>query len=164
MIGAAAFALVVIAATFAMTSGGPVLAPFGIGLAAFVMAGAVTDLIERTGLLRLPFATALTRARGLPRSAFGTMLAHFGLGVSLLGIVCASTWGAEQIVAMKPGAVVSLRSYDLTFDGMVTRQGTELSRVDCQVHRAPGRQCHRHHGASEAHLPVAAKLNTEAAC
>jgi cytochrome c-type biogenesis protein CcmF len=24
---------------------------------------------------------------------------------------------------MKPGAVVSLRSYDLTFDGMVTRQG-----------------------------------------
>ena len=43
--------------------------------------------------------------------------------MSLLGIVCASTWGAEQIVAMKPGAVVSLRSYDLTFDGMVTRQG-----------------------------------------
>ena len=64
LIGAAAFALVVIAATFAVTSGGPVLAPFGIGLAAFVMAGAVTDLIERTGLLRLPFATALTRARG----------------------------------------------------------------------------------------------------
>src|SRR5215210_7431481 len=62
LIGAAAFALVVIAATFAVTSGGPVLAPFGIGLAAFVMAGVVTDLIERTGLLRLPFATALTRA------------------------------------------------------------------------------------------------------
>ena len=44
------------------------------------------------------------------------MLAHFGLGVTLLGLVCASTWGTEQIVAMKPGAVVSLRSYDLTFD------------------------------------------------
>ena len=123
LIGAAAFALVVIAATFAMTNGGPVLAPFGIGLAAFVMAGAVTDLVERTGLLRLPFATALARARGLPRSAFGTALAHFGLGVSLLGIVCASTWGAERIVALKPAEVVSLRSYDLTFDGMVNRQG-----------------------------------------
>ena len=123
LIGAAAFALVVIAVTFAVTSGGPVLAPFGIGLAAFVMAGAVTDLVERTGLLRLPFATALTRARGLPRSAFGTMVAHFGLGVSLLGLVCASTWGAERIVSMKPGAIASLRSYDLTFDGMVTRQG-----------------------------------------
>ena len=37
------------------------LAPFGIGLAAFVMAGAITDFVERTGVLRLPFATALTR-------------------------------------------------------------------------------------------------------
>src|SRR6187397_96773 len=74
LIGAAAFALAVIAATFALTSGGPVLAPFGIGLAAFVMAGVVTDFIERTGLIRLPLATALMRARGLPRSAFGTMV------------------------------------------------------------------------------------------
>jgi cytochrome c-type biogenesis protein CcmF len=74
-------------------------------------------------LLRVPFATALGRARGLPRSAFGTMFAHFGLGVSLIGIVCASTWGTEQIVALKPNGSVSLRSYDLTFDGMATRQG-----------------------------------------
>ena len=123
LLGAGAFALVVIAAVFFATSGGPVLAPFAIGLAAFVMAGALTDLVERTGLLRFPLSTALSRARGLPRSAFGTMVAHFGLGVSLLGLVCASTWGAERIVAVKPGAVVSLRSYDLSFDGMVTRQG-----------------------------------------
>ena len=123
LIGAAAAAIAVIAATFALTTGGPVLAPFGIGLAAFVMAGALTDLIERTGLMRVPFATALTRARGLPRSAWGTVFAHFGLGVTLLGIVCVSTWGDEQIVEMKPNATVSLRSYDLTFDGMVTRQG-----------------------------------------
>jgi cytochrome c-type biogenesis protein CcmF len=123
LIGAAAFALVVIAAVFAAMIGGPVLAPFGIGLAAFVVASAVTDFVERTGLLRVPVATAWARARGLPRSAFGTMFAHFGLGVTLLGLVCASTWGTEQIVAMKPGAVVSLHSYDLTFDGTETRQG-----------------------------------------
>ena len=78
LIGAAAFALVVIAAVFAATIGGPVLAPFGIGLAAFVMASAVTDFVERTGLLRVPVATAWARARGLPRSAFGTMFAHPG--------------------------------------------------------------------------------------
>jgi cytochrome c-type biogenesis protein CcmF len=76
LIGAAALALVVIAAVFAATSGGPVLAPFGIGLAAFVMAGVVTDFVERTGLLRVPVATVWARAKGLPRSAFGTMLAH----------------------------------------------------------------------------------------
>jgi cytochrome c-type biogenesis protein CcmF len=120
---AAGLAAIVIAATHAFTSGGPVLAPFGLGLAAFVMAGAVTDLVERSGLLRLPLATALTRLRGLPRSAFGTAVAHFGLGVSLIGIVCVSTWGAERIVALKPNDTVSIRSYDLTFDGMFTRQG-----------------------------------------
>jgi cytochrome c-type biogenesis protein CcmF len=123
LLGAGALALVVIAVVFFATNGGPVLAPFAIGLAAFVMAGALTDLVERTGLLRFPLSTAFSRARGLPRSAFGTMVAHFGLGVSLLGLVCASTWGAERIVALKPGATVSLRSYDLSFDGMVTRQG-----------------------------------------
>ena len=129
LIVAAGLGLVAAAVTFAIAWGGPVLAPFGIGLAVYVMAGALTDFVERTGVLRLPFATALTRARGLPRSAFGTVVAHFGLGVSLLGIVCVSTWGTEQIVAMKPGAVVSLRSYDLTFDGVVTRQGPNYSET-----------------------------------
>jgi cytochrome c-type biogenesis protein CcmF len=129
LIGAAGLAVVAIAAVFAVSHGGPVLAPFGIGLAAFVMAGAVTDLVERTGLLRMPFAITLARARGLPRSAFGTMVAHFGLGVSLLGIVCVSTWGAEMIVALKPKATISLRSYDLTFDGMVTRQGSNYREL-----------------------------------
>jgi cytochrome c-type biogenesis protein CcmF len=123
LIGAAGLAAIAIAVTFAVTYGGPVLAPFGIGLAAFVMAGALTDLIERTGLFRLPLATALARARGLPRSAFGTVLAHFGLGVSLIGIICVSVWGTEKIAALKPKETVSLSSYDLTFDGAVSRQG-----------------------------------------
>jgi cytochrome c-type biogenesis protein CcmF len=123
LFGAAGLALVAIAVMFAFTEGGPVLAPFGIGLAGFVMAGALTDLVERIGLFRQPLAVALARARGLPRSTFGTAVAHFGLGVSLLGIVCVSTWGAEKIVALKPKATISLRSYDLTFDGMVSRQG-----------------------------------------
>ena len=123
VIGAAGLAVVAIAATFALTSGGPVLAPFGIGLAVFSMAGALTDLTERLALFKGSFATTLARARGLPRSVWGTGVAHFGLGVSLLGIVCASTWGTERIVSLKPGASVSLSSYDLTFDGMVERQG-----------------------------------------
>ncbi len=123
LIGAAIFGLLAAAATIAVTSGGPVLAALGVGLAAYVMAGSVTDLIERIGLFRVPAATAFARARGLPRSAFGTMLAHFGLGVSLMGIVSAATWGDEKIVSLKPGASVSINAYDLTFDGMVQRQG-----------------------------------------
>ena len=123
LIGAAAIAIVGIAVTYVIAGGSAVLAPFAIGLAVFVMAGAVTDLLERTGLFRVPLGNAAARARGLPRSAWGTAIAHFGLGVSLLGIVCETNWGAERIVELKPNAIVSLRSYDLTFDGLVTRQG-----------------------------------------
>jgi cytochrome c-type biogenesis protein CcmF len=129
LIGAAGLAILVIAATLAATAGGPLLAPFAIGLAAFVMAGAMTDLVERTGLGRVAFATALTRARGLPRSAWGTAFAHFGLGVCLLGIVGVSSYGSERIVSLKPGATVTLNAYDLTFEGMFTRQGPNFREL-----------------------------------
>src|SRR5467141_4173153 len=60
-------ALVAIAVLWAWTYGGSTLAPVAIGLAVFVIAGALSDLAERTGLCRVPFATAMQRARGLPR-------------------------------------------------------------------------------------------------
>jgi cytochrome c-type biogenesis protein CcmF len=46
-------ALIGIGATFAI-EGRPVLSALGVGLALFVMAGALTDLAERTGVLRAP--------------------------------------------------------------------------------------------------------------
>jgi cytochrome c-type biogenesis protein CcmF len=118
-----AAALIGIAGTFALAFGGPVLAPFGVGLALFVMVGAFTDVLERSGILRVPFATAVRRAGGLPRSAWGTAFAHFGLGVTLLGIIGETTGGSERIVTLKPNETVSISSYELTFNGMGTRQG-----------------------------------------
>jgi len=87
------------------------------------MAGAVTDLAERTGVVRIPFAAARARAAGLPRSAWGTALAHFGVGVTLLGIVAETHWNAERIVSLKPSQAVTLRHYELTFEDVVARQG-----------------------------------------
>jgi cytochrome c-type biogenesis protein CcmF len=83
----------------------------------------VSDIVERTGLFRLPLATAGSRARGLPRSTWGTAVAHFGLGVTLLGIVCETHWSAEKIVALKPGDSAVIRHYHLSFDGIVPREG-----------------------------------------
>jgi cytochrome c-type biogenesis protein CcmF len=122
-------AVLVFAGTLAFTHGGPVLAPFGIGLAVFVMAGAITDIAQRTQLLRLPLNVSVQRARGLPRSSWGTALAHFGLGMTLLGVVCESYFGAERIVAMKPAETISVRGYDFSFDGLVTRQGPNYREV-----------------------------------
>src|SRR6476661_5489496 len=76
LVGAAAIGAITVAVVFALQHGGPVMAPFGIGLAIFIMAGALVDVAERTMILRLPIGTALRRAAGLPRSAWGTVLAH----------------------------------------------------------------------------------------
>jgi cytochrome c-type biogenesis protein CcmF len=123
LLGAAAIALIGIAVTFAVEGGGPILVPFAIGLALYLLAGAATDLIERTGLLKVPARTALARARGLPRSAWGTAFAHAGLAVTLLGIIGETQWGAERIAEVKPGQVISIHRYDFTFDGMANREG-----------------------------------------
>ena len=123
LFGALALAILAVAASFAIAGAKSMLAPFVIGLAFFVMAGAVSELAERTQLFRLPAAFALARARGLPRSAWGTALAHFGLGVSLFGIVCETQWGAERIASVKPGQTLELRGYELRFDGLDERRG-----------------------------------------
>jgi cytochrome c-type biogenesis protein CcmF len=123
LLGAAGIGVITIAVVFAMEGGGPILVPFAIGLALYVMAGALTEIVERTGLLKVPLATAFARARGLPRSAWGATFAHLGLGITLLGIIAETQWSIERIAEVKPGQSISIRRYDLQFDGMTTRQG-----------------------------------------
>ncbi|HXX02826.1 MAG TPA: heme lyase CcmF/NrfE family subunit [Xanthobacteraceae bacterium] len=123
LLAAAMLGAVAIAAAFALQHGGPVLAPFGVGLSIFVMAGALIDLAERTLFLRLPLGAVLRRAIGLPRSAWGTAFAHFGIGVTLMGIVAVTAWGSERIAALKPGGSVEIAHYRLTFDGLFERPG-----------------------------------------
>jgi cytochrome c-type biogenesis protein CcmF len=121
--------LVAVAVAFAIERGASVLAPFGVGLAFFVMAGAILDLSERTGLFRVPLATAAKRAAGLPRSTWGTGVAHFGLAISMLGIVGAGTWGSERIVALEPSQTVTLSGYELSFDGLVQQPGPNYTSL-----------------------------------
>jgi cytochrome c-type biogenesis protein CcmF len=59
----------------------------------------------------------------LPRSAWGAAFAHFGIGVTLFGIVSVTAWGTERIAALKPGESVELAHYRLTFDGSLKRAG-----------------------------------------
>jgi cytochrome c-type biogenesis protein CcmF len=124
-----AVALVAMGATFAITQGGPVLAPFLIGVAFFSMTGALIDLGERIQLFRQSFGVSMRRLAGLPRSAIGTAIAHFGLGVCLLGIASEAYYGAERILSMKPGQTVAVRGYDLTFDNLVSRPGPNYSEL-----------------------------------
>jgi cytochrome c-type biogenesis protein CcmF len=116
-------ALLAIAVAWAWARGGSALAPLAIGLAVFVIAGALSDLAERVGLFRLPLATSASRAMGLPRSVWGTAFAHAGIGVALIGIVCETTWNSEYIGTMKPGDAISIAGYQMTLEGLIQQQG-----------------------------------------
>src|SRR6202011_1426141 len=123
---------IAIAVLWAWTRGGSSRAPLAIGLAVFVVAGALTDLAERVGLFRVPYATAMRRARGLPRSTWGTVFAHAGVGVALIGIVCETTWNSEYIGSMKPGDVARIAGYELQLDGVRSAQGPNFREMIAQ--------------------------------
>ena len=123
LLAAGIAALLAIAVAWAWARGGSALAPLAIGLAVFVIAGALSDLAARVGLFRLPLASAASRAMGWPRSIWGTAVAHAGIGVALIGIVCETTWNSEYIGTMKPGDAISVAGYQMTLEGLIQQQG-----------------------------------------
>jgi cytochrome c-type biogenesis protein CcmF len=121
---AAAFGLgiAVAAVLLAVMRGGPVLAPLGIGLGVFLVAGAAFDLGERV-VARASSASAVwSRAKGLPRSAWGTALAHAGVGVSVIGIA-ATAWSTEAIGVLKVGDSLTSGRYTVTLESTAPRAG-----------------------------------------
>ncbi len=123
---AAGFAVIAGVVT-AAAEGGAVLAAVVIGLAVFIMAGALTDIVERAGIGRVPARVAWARFRGLPRSTFGTAIAHFGVGVCLIGIVSETAWSLERIASVKLGDTITIGTRDLTFARIENRAGPNFA-------------------------------------
>ena len=107
----------------ALTRGTEILAAFGVALAVWLMVGSFADLGQRAAFRKTGLATGFKRLKGLPRSAFGTALAHFGLGVTVLGVVCVSAFQTEVVTSMSPGETRESGGYTVRFDGMSERQG-----------------------------------------
>jgi cytochrome c-type biogenesis protein CcmF len=120
---AAVLAVAVLAIALAAEHGGPVLAPFGLALGVYVMAGALSELAWRARLGSVPLSETWRRLRSQPRSAYGTTLGHFGVGMLVVGIVATSAYRQENILVMKPGEEVKLAGYSLTFRGVAPATG-----------------------------------------
>src|SRR5262245_17366823 len=102
---------------------GPWLAPFGIALGAWVVAGPLCEWGTRVKVLAADRGEVLRRAAGLPRAAYGGMLAHAGLGLTVIGIVATSAWREEQVVILGQGERAAIAGYELSFRGVAPRQG-----------------------------------------
>ena len=123
LIAAAAIALAVAIVLLALHQRGPWLAPLGIGLGLWLILGALTEIAYRVKLTQSSPGEAWRRLRNLPRAAYGTALAHAGLGIVVIGIVATTAWRSEQILALKPGESAEIAGYTLAFKGVAPRQG-----------------------------------------
>jgi len=107
--------------------GRAVFAALGVALAFWMIFGAATDLALKAGLGSQPWTVAARRLAGLPRSMFGTALAHAGLGVTVLGMVGTLSFGTEHIGTMKPGDVLNLSGRSLRFERIHPVTGPNFS-------------------------------------
>jgi cytochrome c-type biogenesis protein CcmF len=99
------------------------LACLGLTAGAWLIAGALTEMIERIRLFRVPFGEAMKRLAGLPRSAFGVTLAHAGLGVFVLGATFETTWRVETAEALSLGGRMDLGAYSVTLEAVSSVDG-----------------------------------------
>jgi cytochrome c-type biogenesis protein CcmF len=118
LMGAAALALVVAILITALTGGTVSLAPLGLLLGFWVGFGAIAELIDRAKLGRTSLLESFRRLVGLPRNAWSTAIAHFGIGVTVIGVVMTSAWQAELVTTLNPGQQAELAGYTIKFDGL----------------------------------------------
>jgi cytochrome c-type biogenesis protein CcmF len=123
LLAAAAASLAVLVLAYGLVRRGPLLAPFGIALGAWVMAGALAELAFRIKFGLVPLPESWRRLRGLPLAAFATCAAHFGVGTMVVGIVATSAYQSERILVMTPGSSTEIAGYALTFKGAAPRLG-----------------------------------------
>ena len=120
---AAVVALVVGLVAAALIERGPWLAPVGLALGIWLVLGAVSETVSRLKLFTLPLDQSWSRAKGLPRSGWGTAVAHAGLGLTVLGIVGETAWKTEYLGLMRPGDQAVVSDHRVTLASLSPRRG-----------------------------------------
>ena len=99
-------------------TGGRMLAPVGLALATWLVAGAIVDLTSRARLGKIPLAQTLHRLRNLPRSDWGKAVAHAGLGLTIWGIAAVTAWEIEDIRVVSIGDRFAVGGYEFQFNSV----------------------------------------------
>ncbi|HEX8660468.1 MAG TPA: heme lyase CcmF/NrfE family subunit, partial [Brevundimonas sp.] len=99
------------------------LSAAGIGLGGWLVLGALAEIAERVKLFRVGLPESLRRAGGLPLGAWGTVLAHAGLGVFVLGAVVETGYRVEAARTVAVGETVTAGRYSVRLDDVRVVEG-----------------------------------------
>jgi cytochrome c-type biogenesis protein CcmF len=94
----------------------------GLGLGVWLIAGSATDVITRCYRRGLHWKVVVERAFGLPRSAWGTALAHAGMGITVIGI-SATAWGVESLAVVAKHEPLIVGPYTVSLEQAFKRKG-----------------------------------------
>jgi cytochrome c-type biogenesis protein CcmF len=85
-----------------------VLTAFGILMGVWIVMGSLWVMAKRLRSLDL--------LRNAPRSFYGLVLGHMGLGLMVIAITTVMSFETENILAMKPGDVTMIGAYDVKLE------------------------------------------------
>jgi len=125
--GVLALSVALGALVWTMQTGGRMLAPIGITLAAWVILGVFAELGMRIKLGKTNAAESLRRLRNLPRSDWGKAVAHAGLGLTIFGISMITALEVEDIRVAHIGDRFAVGEYEFLFHGVEKTNGPNYS-------------------------------------
>ena len=154
--GPLVLALAVACLVWALQNGRSALAPLGLALGTWLVAGAGADLWQRAG------GRAARLAR-LPRADWGRAVAHAGLGIVFIGIAGLTAWDSEDIRVAQVGESFDVAGHTITLDDVERVQGPNyFSTMATMTVRQSGRVVAVLHPEKRVY-PVQGMPTTEAA-
>ena len=111
---AAGLAVATAVLTFALARPGQAVTALGVALAVWLIAGTLTELVERARGGGAKVGEVWRRLSQLPRGAWGMSLAHIGLGLFILGAAMETSGRIEAAKVLGLGDSMSVAGYQLT--------------------------------------------------
>ena len=105
-----------------VVTGGSLLVPLGLGLAAWVLFSHLSGLWERMRR-RQGVRAMVADLTGGGRSYYGMLMAHLGIAMFIVGVTMVSNFDSEEDVRMSPGDVHETAGYRFQFEGVQTVLG-----------------------------------------
>ena len=84
----------------------------------------------------IPIVRSLRRekgAAGITRSALGMSIAHFGVGLFVVGVTIVSAFGVESDRALAPGETIEVAGYQFEMRELRNVQGPNFSAIEAEI-------------------------------
>jgi cytochrome c-type biogenesis protein CcmF len=91
----------------------------GLALGIWVILWSIHSILDRLKNQTDKF----TGLRKIPASIWGMSVAHFGLGIFVIGVAHVNTYSLEKDIRLQPGETYEMAGYEFTFNGVTKVTG-----------------------------------------